>query len=92
MLDQNTMMSLFLHPKSNIIKVPCFVNVIYYRPQSLLLQQFGWETLDEPPRYPRIIKFFNYWHHNIHAVIQEATITERNNSKIINVDRLIKLS
>ena len=51
------------------------VNVFYWMPDyQNVLQQFIWQTDDVSQEYPRVHKFFNYWHDNIEAVIEEIEI------------------
>jgi uncharacterized protein Usg len=52
------------------------VDVIYYPPQSLLLQEFIWQTDDIIPELPRIRRFLAFWKSDIGAVIQQVLIAE----------------
>ena len=49
--------------------------ILYYMPDHpKLIQSFTWQTLDLAPRYPRIIKFLDYWKREIEAVIHSIRI------------------
>ena len=49
--------------------------VLYYMPDHpKLIQSFMWQTLDLAPRYPRIIKFLDFWKAEIEAVIHSVRI------------------
>lgn len=53
------------------------VTIIYFLPDySGLVSEFIWQTLDEKPRYPRVHRFLDFWHHEIDAVIKEVTICD----------------
>lgn len=71
------------------------VLVTYRNPDyHSILQDFFWQTLDIPPKYPRIYKFLDYWEANIDAPIFSVQIE---NKEIISpanfksVDRYYKL-
>lgn len=52
------------------------VNVLYFLPEyDSILQQFIWQTLDIPPRYPRVEKFVDYWEREIDAIIQDIIVS-----------------
>ena len=51
-----------------------FVDVLYYIPRSLLLQEFLWECEDVGPQCPRIHRFLGYWHEHIEAKIHTVNI------------------
>ena len=49
--------------------------VVYRLPDyQSLLQEFLWQTLDCPPKYPRMHKFIDYWIENIEAPIHSIQI------------------
>lgn len=53
------------------------VNVIYYLPdQKSLVNEFMWQTLDLKPKYPRIIRFLDFWRKEIDAVIKDVMIAD----------------
>jgi len=54
-----------------------------------VLQQFVWQTMDVRPKYPRVHKFLNYWHHNIDAVISEVRILDSNDTEYRPVKEII---
>jgi len=54
------------------------VDILYFRPQTHILQQFIWQVEDIPPSLPRIHKFFNFWHNEIEAIISEINIIDCN--------------
>ena len=51
-----------------------YIDVLYYIPQSVILQEFLWETEDEAPKCPRIHQFLNYWRSNLDAKIHTINI------------------
>ena len=69
-------------------KVLCTLDILYYRPHSLILQEFCWQVDDEIPNHPRIHKFLKFWYKEIDAVIRSATIIENYNNKIRHIDAL----
>jgi uncharacterized protein Usg len=52
------------------------VDVLYYIPQTLILQEFVWQVDDVAPRYPRIHRFLDYWHDHIDAKIHSIKVCE----------------
>lgn len=49
--------------------------VLYYMPDHpKLIQSFTWQTLDLAPKYPRIMKFLDFWKAEIEAVIHSVRI------------------
>lgn len=49
--------------------------IIYYRPDfPKLLQSFVWQTIDLPPRFPRLAQFLDHWRREIEAVIHSISI------------------
>lgn len=49
--------------------------VLYYMPDHpKLLQSFVWQTLDLAPRYPRIVRFLDFWKREIEAIIHSVRI------------------
>ena len=61
------------------------VKVYYHMPDSLLINEFIWQTLDLRPRYPRVHKFINHWRCEIDAVIQEIIIVDANWHSILRI-------
>lgn len=54
-----------------------FVNVIYHLPDyNNLVNEFHWQTLDLPPRYPRIRRFVDYWEAEIEAQIKQVILND----------------
>lgn len=52
--------------------------VLYYMPDHpTLLQSFLWQTQDTAPRYPRLLRFLDFWHREIEAVIHTVRIAHR---------------
>ena len=48
--------------------------VLYYMPDHpSLVQSFLWQTQDLAPRYPRLIRFLDFWRAEIDAVIHIDT-------------------
>lgn len=51
------------------------IQVIYRLPDyQSILQEFLWQTLDHPPKYPRMQRFLNYWIEYIEAPIHSVRI------------------
>jgi len=49
--------------------------VLYFMPDHpLLLQSFLWQTQDLAPKYPRLLKFLDFWRSEIDAVIHSVRI------------------
>lgn len=52
------------------------VKVEYFIPDyPTILQEFVWQTLDQPPRFPRVKRFIHHWDENIEAIINEIFLT-----------------
>jgi len=52
--------------------------ILYYLPDHpSLLQSFLWQTNDLAPRYPRLLRFLDFWRQEIHAVINTVRIAHR---------------
>lgn len=52
--------------------------VLYYMPDHPnLVQSFLWQTQDLAPRYPRLIRFLDFWRDEIDAVIHTVRIAHR---------------
>lgn len=51
------------------------VIITYRMPDYLsILNEFLWQTLDNPPHYPRIYRFLDHWEKNIEAPIHSVKI------------------
>ena len=51
------------------------IKVIYKMPDyQNILQEFWWQTLDVPPRYPRMKQFVDYWNDYVEAAIHSLEI------------------
>jgi len=49
--------------------------ILYYLPDHpSLLQTFLWQTLDLAPRYPRLVRFLDFWRAEIDAVIHSVRV------------------
>lgn len=49
--------------------------VLYYMPDHpSLLQSFVWQTQDTAPKYPRLLRFLDFWRQEIEAVIHTVRI------------------
>tara|TARA_R110000868_G_scaffold6550_7_gene37074 strand:+ start:31928 stop:32209 length:282 start_codon:yes stop_codon:yes gene_type:complete len=49
--------------------------VLYYMPDHpSLLQSFLWQTQDLAPKYPRLLRFLDYWRQEIIAVIHTVRV------------------
>ncbi|WP_300552892.1 Usg family protein [Maricaulis sp.] len=52
--------------------------VLYYMPDHpSLVQSFLWQTQDLATRYPRLIRFLDFWRAEIDAVIHTVRIAHR---------------
>jgi len=52
--------------------------VLYYMPDHpALLQTFLWQTQDMAPKYPRLLRFLDFWRREIDAVIHTVRIAHR---------------
>ena len=71
------------------------VEVTYRMPDYLsLLQEFIWQTLDNPPEYPRVSRFLNYWDLYIEAPIHSVRIANKpiiSYNQIKTVDKYFKI-
>jgi len=63
-----------------------FLDIIYYRPNSLLLQEFLWNYDDLVPELPRTHNFLLHWKNNIEATIQEVLICQGGTSNFRPID------
>jgi uncharacterized protein Usg len=49
--------------------------VLYFMPDHpSLLQSFLWQTQDQAPRYPRLVRFLDFWRQEIEAVIHTVHV------------------
>ena len=49
--------------------------VLYFMPDHpKLIQSFVWQTLDLAPKYPRIVKFLDFWKREIDATIHSVHV------------------
>lgn len=70
------------------------IHVYYYMPDyTHITQLFAWQTMDIAPRFPRIHKFLDYWHHNIEAVIAEIHLAHvaMTHNKFVNGKEILNL-
>ncbi|MHA6287738.1 usg protein [Maricaulis sp. CAU 1757] len=52
--------------------------VLYYMPDHpALVQTFLWQTQDMAPKYPRLIRFLDFWRQEIDAVIHSVRIAHK---------------
>jgi uncharacterized protein Usg len=53
------------------------VNVVYFLPDHRsLVNEFLWQTLDLQPKYPRVIRFLDFWQREIDAIIREIQLAD----------------
>lgn len=53
------------------------VNVVYFLPDHRsLVNEFMWQTLDLKPKYPRVIRFLDFWQREIDAIIREIQLAD----------------
>lgn len=51
------------------------IKIIYKMPDySNILNEFWWQTLDIPPKYPRMKTFVDYWNDYIEGIIHSLEI------------------
>ena len=71
------------------------VEVTYRMPDYLsVLQEFVWQTLDNPPEYPRVNKFLHYWETMIEAPIYSVRISSKpiiSFNEVKTVDKYFKI-
>lgn len=49
--------------------------VLYYMPDHpSLLQSYLWQTQDLAPKYPRLLRFLDFWRQEIEAVIHTVRV------------------
>ena len=69
------------------------VNVIYFLPDHRsLLNEFMWQTVDLQPKYPRVMKFLNYWKEHIDAVIKEIQLADSRSMKPRSFSRIEEIT
>lgn len=52
--------------------------IIYRMPDHPgLVQQFIWQDYDEHPRYPRLIKFLNFWTRNLDGPLAGVRVAHK---------------
>lgn len=59
-----------------------------------ILQEFWWQTLDVPPKYPRVKRFVDYWNDYIEAVILSLEVGHKDGfgaTSYTNVTNWLKL-
>ena len=63
-------------PKTNALDARLVTtHVLYYMPKHpMLLQSFVWQTHDRAPRYPRVMRFLDFWRREIDAAIHSVNI------------------
>ena len=69
------------------------IQIIYYMPKHVhLVQEFIWQFNDVPPKFPRAIKFVDYWRTNIEAIIKEIYLANAriSNNELINAKDILK--
>lgn len=59
------------------VKTLVLVDVIYYVPQTHILNEFLWETDDVLPELVRVHQFLRFWKQNIRATISEVRVCPR---------------
>ena len=55
-----------------------------------ILQEFIWQTMDIAPKYPRMMKFLEYWDLHIEASIHKVTIYSADNIKATDIKTIDK--
>jgi uncharacterized protein Usg len=49
--------------------------ILYHLPDHPhVLQTFVWQTMDVPPRFPRLVRFLDFWSHEIEGVLHSVSI------------------
>jgi len=62
------------------------LNVYYYIPQTLILNEFIWQCDDHVPEFPRIHTFLDFWRQEVEAVISAVEVCYSNRNSIRKVD------
>jgi uncharacterized protein Usg len=53
-------------------------NILYHLPERpKLLQSFVWQFYDVAPDYPRLLKFLDFWVHEIDGIIHSVEVAHR---------------
>lgn len=50
------------------------ITVLYRLPNETLLRTFIWQFYDEAPRYPRLVKFLDFWQKGIDGIIHSVEV------------------
>ena len=59
------------------------IKIIYSLPDySNVLNEFWWQTMDVPPKYPRVKTFVDYWNDYIEGVIKGLEVGHREDFRI----------
>ena len=54
--------------------------IIYHLPDHPhVLQMYLWQEFDIPPKFPRLIAFIDFWHHNIEGRIETIRVMTAGN-------------
>ncbi|MBL8648500.1 usg protein [Sphingosinicella sp.] len=54
---------------------PLTADILYHMPDHPhVLQSFTWQTLDMAPRFPRLIRFLDFWSHSIDGMLHSVRI------------------
>lgn len=66
------------------------IQIVYRLPDyHSILQEFLWQTLDHPPKFPRMQEFINYWIENIEGPIYSVQIA---NTSVISPNNFRSVS
>jgi uncharacterized protein Usg len=50
-------------------------DILYWLPDHpTVLQQFVWQTLDQAPRFPRVLHFLDYWVKHIEGTLHSVSL------------------
>lgn len=52
--------------------------ILYHMPDHRhLLQSFIWQEYDQAPRFPRLIKFLDFWAHNLDGPLSSVRVAHK---------------
>ncbi|NNE21059.1 MAG: hypothetical protein HKN11_00475 [Rhizobiales bacterium] len=52
--------------------------ILYHMPDHRhLLQSFIWQEYDQAPRFPRLIKFLDFWSHNLDGPLSSVRVAHK---------------
>jgi len=76
-----------------IIRVPQLIlcRVFYYIPETVILNWFSFQTEDVIPDIPKIYRFLDFWHDNIHATLSSVEISHTDHTDWHKIDFTVSM-